>query len=57
MSADQLEAVNDATLTIQLAGVTTDAGNADVFSTKLPYYNLPFMVDVNGNELEPWIIP
>ncbi|EKG21337.1 Galactose-binding domain-like protein [Macrophomina phaseolina MS6] len=48
---------NEATLTIQLAGAKTAAGNTDVFNATEPYSNLPYVVTVNGNELEPWVIP
>lgn len=46
-----------ATLTIQLAGAKTAAGNTDVFNASEPYANLPLSVGVNGNALKPWVIP
>ncbi|GME49274.1 Rhamnogalacturonan lyase [Neofusicoccum parvum] len=48
---------NEATFTIQLAGAKTAAGNTDVFNATEPYSNLPYVVTVNGHELEPWVIP
>jgi rhamnogalacturonan endolyase len=42
---------------VQLAGAKTAAGNTDVFNASEPYSNLPFTVNVNGKDLEPWIIP
>ncbi|KAF2005154.1 polysaccharide lyase family 4 protein [Amniculicola lignicola CBS 123094] len=47
----------EATFTVQLAGAKTAAGNTDVFNTTQPWNDLPFVVVVNGHELEPWIIP
>ena len=47
----------DATFTIQLAGAKTAAGNTDTFNASQPWNNVPFVVVVNGHELEPWIIP
>ncbi|KAF2834643.1 polysaccharide lyase family 4 protein [Patellaria atrata CBS 101060] len=46
-----------ATLTVQLAGAKTAAGNTDIFNSSEPYANLPYTVNVNGRDLEPWIIP
>lgn len=46
-----------ATLTIQLAGAKTAAGNTDVFNASEPYTNLPYTVVMNSEELDPWIIP
>ena len=48
---------HQATLTIQLAGAKTAAGNTDVYNASEPFSNLPYTVAVNGHELEPWIIP
>lgn len=56
MNAMQLQA-KQATLTVQLAGVSTDAGNTDIFSSKVPYSNLPWTPVINGHELEPFVIP
>lgn len=47
----------EATFTVQLAAAKTAAGNTDVFNATEPYANLPFVVTVNGRELEPWVIP
>lgn len=52
-----VEGKNEATFTVQLAGAKTAAGNTDVFNATQPYSNLPYVVTVNGNELEPWVIP
>ncbi|KAI5868451.1 polysaccharide lyase family 4 protein [Durotheca rogersii] len=46
-----------ATFTVQLAGAKTAAGNTDVFNASEPYANLPYTVNVNGKDLESWIIP
>ncbi|KAK9770622.1 putative Polysaccharide lyase family 4 protein [Seiridium cardinale] len=48
---------SEATFTIQLAGAKTAAGNTDVYNATQPYSNMPFVVVVNGQELEPWVIP
>ncbi|OJD31024.1 rhamnogalacturonate lyase b [Diplodia corticola] len=56
-AAGLLAASVRATLTVQLAGAKTAAGNTDVFNATEPYSNLPFVVTVNGQELEPWVIP
>jgi rhamnogalacturonan endolyase len=42
-----------AMFTVQLAGVKTALGNKDVFNLLQPYSNLPFVVAVNGKDLEP----
>lgn len=52
-----LEHKSEATFTVQLAGAKTAAGNTDVFNATEPWSNLPLNVFVNGNELEPWVIP
>ncbi|KAH8596229.1 polysaccharide lyase family 4 protein [Bisporella sp. PMI_857] len=46
-----------ATFTVQLAGVKTAAGNTDVYNASEPWANLPYTVVVNNHELEPWVIP
>lgn len=46
-----------ATFTVQLAGAKTAAGNTDVYNASEPYANLPYTVNVNGKDLEPWVIP
>ena len=53
----QLVNKTEATFTIQLAGAKTAAGNTNVFNLTQPWNDLPFVVVVNGHELEPWIIP
>lgn len=53
----QIKRKRQATLTIQLAGAKTAAGNTDVFNASEPYADLPYTVNVNGVDLEPWIIP
>lgn len=55
--ANQLKNRTTATFTVQLAGAKTAAGNTDVFNASQPYSNLPYTVNVNGKDLEPWIIP
>ncbi|WWC69791.1 uncharacterized protein I206_103734 [Kwoniella pini CBS 10737] len=57
LQEQDLTNVSNATLTIQMAGVSTAAGNTDVLSNKTKYSNLPFVVAINSNELEPWVIP
>lgn len=56
-SEQQLWGKTQATLTVQLAGAKTAAGNTDVFNASEPYANLPYTVVVNGHALESWIIP
>lgn len=53
----QLRNKKTATFTVQLAGAKTAAGNTDVFNASEPYSNLPYTVNVNGKDLEPWVIP
>ncbi|KAL1595132.1 hypothetical protein SLS60_009820 [Paraconiothyrium brasiliense] len=55
--ANQLKGKRTATFTVQLAGAKTAAGNTDIFNASEPYSNLPYTVNVNGKDLEPWIIP
>ncbi|KAF4554947.1 Rhamnogalacturonate lyase B-like protein [Elsinoe fawcettii] len=57
LTADQLASTTDATFTVQLAGAKTASGNTDVFNVTQPWANLPLTIVVNGNELEPWVIP
>ncbi|KAH9887127.1 polysaccharide lyase family 4 protein [Xylariomycetidae sp. FL2044] len=57
LDAQQLEQKQQATFTVQLAGAKTAAGNTDVFNASEPHANLAYSVSVNGNDLEPWIIP
>jgi len=46
-----------ATFTVQLAGVKTASGNTDVYNASEPHANLKYAVNVNGHDLEPWVIP
>ncbi|KAI8934784.1 hypothetical protein NX059_008471 [Plenodomus lindquistii] len=55
--AQQLRNKKTATFTVQLAGAKTAAGNTDIFNASEPYSNLPYTVNVNGRDLEPWVIP
>ena len=57
MDQSEWQRKREATLTVQLAGAKTAAGNTDVFNTSEPFANLPYTVVVNGRELEPWVIP
>lgn len=54
---DRFPEAQQATLTVQLAGAKTAAGNTDVFNASEPYANLPYTVVVNSRQLDPWIIP
>ncbi|THV84109.1 rhamnogalacturonate lyase, partial [Aureobasidium pullulans] len=53
----ELKSKKDATLTIQLAGAKTAAGNTDNWNATQLWNNLPLSVVMNGHELEPWDIP
>ena len=53
----QVERKKKATLTVQLAGAKTAAGNTDVYNASEPHADLQYTVNVNGKDLEPWIIP
>jgi rhamnogalacturonan endolyase len=57
MKKKQFHKKDKATLTIQLAGAKTAAGNTDIFNASEPYSNLPYTVVVNGKTLKPWVIP
>ena len=57
LAAEQIRGKKLATFTVQLAGAKTAAGNTDIFNASEPYSNLPYTVNVNGEDLEPWIIP
>ena len=57
VDSDDLKNKRIATFTIQLAGAKTAAGNTDVRNASEPYANLPYTVNVNGKDLEPWVIP
>lgn len=56
-SAQDLKKATKATFTVQLAGAKSAAGNTDLVNATQPYNDLPFVVVVNGKELEPWVIP
>lgn len=43
--------------TVLLAGAKTAAGNTDVYNASEPHSNLKYTVNVNGQDLEPWVIP
>lgn len=53
----QLKNKKSATFTVQLAGAKSAAGNTDVYNASEPYSNLPYTVNVNGKDLQPWVIP
>ncbi|KAG8626701.1 hypothetical protein KVT40_005646 [Elsinoe batatas] len=57
LTADQLVSTTEATFTVQLAGAKTASGNTDVFNVTQPWANLPLTIAVNGNDIEPWVIP
>lgn len=52
-----IERKRQATFTVQLAGAKTAAGNTDVYNASEPHANLHYTVNVNGKDLEPWVIP
>lgn len=56
VDSGNLSNASQATLTIQMAGVSTAAGNTDVYSNAT-YNSLPYYVIVNGHQLDPWVIP
>ncbi|WRT66806.1 uncharacterized protein IL334_003769 [Kwoniella shivajii] len=51
---EDLTGTSNATFTVQLAGASTAAGNTDVYSNTTKYSNLPYVVVINGKELDPW---
>ena len=55
--AHQLKNKKNGTFTVQLAGAKSAAGNTDVYNASEPYSNLPYTVNVNGKDLQPWVIP
>ncbi|KAI1630963.1 rhamnogalacturonate lyase [Biscogniauxia mediterranea] len=57
LESDQLDQKRQATFTVQLAGAKTASGNTDVYNASEPYANLPYTVNINGEDLEPWVIP
>ncbi|KAI5919859.1 rhamnogalacturonate lyase [Camillea tinctor] len=57
LDKNQFDQKSQATFTVQLAGAKTAAGNTDVFNASEPYANLPYTVNINGEDLEPWVIP
>ena len=57
LTDDQIHRKRLATFTVQFAGVKTAAGNTDVYNASEPHANLKYTVNVNGKDLEPWVIP
>ena len=57
LTANSIVNTSTGTLTIQFAGIATDAGNTDEFSSSERYSDLPYVVAVNGHDLEPFIVP
>lgn len=57
LDKSQIEQKKTATFTVQLAGAKTAAGNTDVFNASEPHANLAYTVNINGKDLEPWVIP
>jgi rhamnogalacturonan endolyase len=53
----QYENTTQGIFTVQLAGAKTAAGNTDVYNASEPHSNLKYTVNVNGQDLEPWVIP
>ncbi len=57
LKPSDIKGTSQATFTVQMAGVSTSAGNTDTYSNTTKYNSLPFNVVVNGNALTPWVIP
>lgn len=58
LTANDLKKAKTATLTIQLAGAKTAAGNTDVYASTEPYSNLPLTTFVNDQSSGlPFVIP
>lgn len=57
LEESQIGKKSEATFTVQLAGAKTAAGNTDIYNASEPHSNLAYTVNVNGKDLEPWIIP
>ncbi|KAI0022748.1 rhamnogalacturonate lyase [Xylariomycetidae sp. FL0641] len=57
LEKDQLQDKEQATFTVQLAGAKTAAGNTDVFNSSEPHADLRYTVNINGEDLEAWVIP
>lgn len=55
--SDYADNATEAVFTVLLAGAKTAAGNTDVYNASEPYSNLEYTVNVNGEDLEPWVIP
>ncbi|KAK6193229.1 Lyso-phosphatidylcholine acyltransferase [Pestalotiopsis sp. IQ-011] len=55
--SDYADDATEAVFTVLLAGAKTAAGNTDVYNASEPYSNLKYTVNVNGEDLEPWVIP
>lgn len=56
-TAQQLRNKSTATFTVQLAGFKSAAGNTDIYNASEPYSNLPWTANINGKDLQPWILP
>ncbi|EME39923.1 polysaccharide lyase family 4 protein [Dothistroma septosporum NZE10] len=57
VSQSQIRKRSQATLTVQLAGAKTAAGHTGALNVTQPCSNLPCVVNINGDNLEPWTIP
>lgn len=57
VDAADLRGAEAATLTIQLAAAKGASGNTDVRNATQEWSDLPYVVVVNGRELETWVIP
>ncbi|KAL6360509.1 hypothetical protein LRP88_06215 [Fusarium phalaenopsidis] len=57
LKESQVKRKKQATFTVQLAGAKTAAGNTDVYNASEPHSNLKYTVNINGKDLEPWVIP
>lgn len=57
VAQSDLAGTSNATFTVQLAGAKTAAGNTDNYNATQLWNNIPYVVNVNGKDLPPWIIP
>ncbi|KAK6085713.1 rhamnogalacturonate lyase [Seiridium cupressi] len=57
LEQEQYQNATEGTFTVLLAGAKTAAGNTDVYNASEPHSNLQYTVNVNGEDLEPWVIP
>jgi rhamnogalacturonan endolyase len=57
LEQNQYQDATEGTFTVLLAGAKTAAGNTDVYNASEPHANLKYTVNVNGQDLEPWVIP